>query len=341
MNNFRRFVALLLAVFCVASFAACGKDEAAVTTAAPDSGNHEDKETVDEVVTVPDRGENKIKIAAPADSGGLAFSKLAIDRSYAYSVEQKGITSAVAAEKIKNGEAQVAVLNIADAVSLASQADIKIIAVNTNLVLSVLGKGDTVKGYSDLNGKTVYACGEGTYIQWVIEKTLKDNGIKADIVYASVDEINAKMKSGEAEICILPEFDGTYLANANADAGFVKKFPLLSLWKEDFVPAATCVVARTDYIEANPQYMKELISDFEMATNSGIDNEAGTGYLAQILTQNGYFSDFELAKRAVSAVGFVYLDGEEMKAAIEANVEFYAACGAAIAAPADTAYYGS
>lgn len=340
MKNFKKIVALLLAVVCLASFAACGKDEVAVTTAAPDSGNHEDKETVDEVVTVPDRGENKIKIAATADSGGLAFSKLAIDRSYAYSVEQKGITSAVAAEKIKSGEAQVAVLNIADAVNLASQADIKIIAVNTNLVLSVLGKGDTVKGYEDLDGKTVYVCGEGTYVQWVTEKTLKDNGIKANIVYASVDEINAKMKSGEAEICILPEFDGTRLANENAGAGFVKKFPLLSLWKEDFVPAATCVVARTDYIEANAQYMQGLIADVEMATNSCIDNEAGAGYLATILTENGYFSDYDLARRSISAVAFVYLDGEEMKAAIEANVEFYASCGAQITAPADTAYYG-
>ena len=77
-----------------------------------------------------------------------------------------------------------------------------------------------------------------------------------------------------------------------------------------------------------------------MATNSCIDNEAGSGYLAQILTSNGYFSDFEFAKKSISAVGFVFLGGEEMKAAFEANIEFYADCGAEITAPADSVYYG-
>ncbi len=338
MSNFKRIVALLLVAVCLISVAACGKNENAdVTTTAP-AANHEDKEIPDVEVTVPDRGENKIKIAVPADSGGLAFSKLAIDCGYAYSVEQKGITSATAAEKIKSGEAQVAALTLADAAALSSQADIKIIAINTNLVLSVVASGEGILSCEELDGKTIYACGEGTYVQWVTEKILDDNGVNADVVYATVDEIDAKMKSGEAEICILPEFDGTGLANANE--GFTKKFALTNLWKEDFAPAATCVVARTDYIEANAEYIEELIEKFEMATNSCIDNEAGVGYLAQILTENGYFSDFELAKKSVAAVGFVYLDGEEMKAAFEANVGFYADCGAEITAPADTAYYG-
>lgn len=339
MSRFRKIVALLLVALCFASFAACGKkDDAPTATAASTLENHGDKETQDELPPDPDRGENKVKIAASADGGGLAFSKLAIDRSYAYVVDMKGVTSAAAAEKLKNGEAQVAVLTLADAATLATQADIKIIAINTNLVLSVIGKGDAIKQYQDLDGKTVYASGEGTYIQWVTEKTLKDIGVKANLVYATVDEIDAKMKSGEAEICILPEFDGTRLVSANTD--FVKKFALTKLWKEDFAPAATCVVARADYVASNPENIAELISDIEMATNSCIDNEAGVGYLAQILTAGGYFTDFELAKKSISAVGFVYLSGENLKTAFEANVEFYADCGAQLTAPADTAYYG-
>lgn len=338
MSNFKKTVALLLAVLCLMSVTACGKNENATETTTAAVLNHEDKETQDEEVTVPDRGENKIKIVAPADSGGLAFSKLAVDRSYAYIVEQSGITSAAAAEKIKNGEAQVAVLALADAAALAAQTDIKILAVNTNIVLSVVASGEGTRGCKELNGKTVYACGEGTYVQWVIEEILDDNGVNANIVYATVDDIDAKMKSGEAEICILPEFYATRLANTNE--GFVKKFNLTLFWEEKFTPAATCVVARADYVEANPEYIKEMIADVEMATNSCIDNEAGVGYLAQILTENGYFTDFELAKKSISAVDFVYLSGEEMKAAFEANVEFYAENGADVVAPEDSAYYG-
>lgn len=340
MNNFKKILALLLAAVCLISVSACSKNEnAAVTTTAPAAVNHEDKETQDEEVTVPDRGEDKIKIAAPADAGGLAFSKLAIDCSYAYSVEQKGMTSALAAEKIKNGEKQVAVLTLADAAALSAQIDIKIIAINTSLVLSVVASGDGVLSCKELDGKTVYACGEGTYMQWVLEEILDDNGVDAEIIYATADEIDAKMKSGEAEICILPEFDGTRLANANT--GFSKKFALTAFWKEDFVPAATCVVARTDYVEANADYIEEMIEKFEMATNSCIDNEAGVGYLAQILTANGYFTDFELAQKSISAVGFVYFSGEKLKTEFEANVDFYADCGAEITVPADSAYYGA
>ncbi len=338
MSNFKKTVALLLVALSVLALAACGKEEAANTSTTAVQGNYDDKETQDELPPDPDRGEDKIKIVAPADFSSLAISKLAIDRSYAYVVEQKGITSASAAEKLKNGDAQVAVLPIADAANLAAQTDIKILAVNTNLVLSVVAKEELVKdGYSDLRGKTVYACGEGTYIQWVTEEILKNKGINANVIYTTVEDIDAKMKSGEAEICILPEFDGTRLVNTNK--GFAKKFALTSLWTEDFAPAATCIVARADYVEANPEYIKEFITNAEMATNSCIDNEAGTGYMAQILTSNGYFSDFELAKKSVSAVDFVFLYGEEMKAAFEANIEFYADCGAEITAPADSVYY--
>lgn len=338
MNNFRRIIALMLAVACLASFAACGneKEDTATTTA---FNNYADKEIKEELPPDPDRGEDKIKLVAPADFSGLTFSKLAVDRSYAYTLEQKGVTSAAAAEKLKSGKAQVGVLTLEDAAKLATQTDIKIIAINTNLVLSVIAKGDAVKeGYSDLNGKTVYACGEGTYIRWITDYVFKSKGIKADIVYTTVSDIEAKMKSGEAEICILPEFEGTRLVSANTD--YAKKFPLVSLWDKDFAPAATCIVARADYIAAEPEYFNELLSDVEMAANSCIDNEGGVGYMAQILTANGYFSDFELAKKSISAVGFVYLRGEEMKKTFEANIDFYADNGADVSVPAESVYYG-
>lgn len=338
MSNFKRTVALLIAVLCLFSFAACGKKDGASATTTATAVNLEEKEIIDEPLTAPDMGENKIKIAAPADSGSLAFSKLAVDRGYAYTVEQSGMTSASAAEKIKNGEAQVAVLTLADAALLATQTDVKFIAVNTNLVLSVVASGEGILSCEELDGKTIYACGEDTYVQWVMEDILKNNGVDADIVYSTVDDIDAKMKSGEAEICILPEFHATQLSNTNE--GFAKKFNLTLFWDKDYAPAATCVVARTDYIESNPENIRNMISDVEMATNSCIDNDAGVGYLAQILTGNGYFSDVELAQKAISAVGFVYLRGGEMKNAVQSNLEFYIRNGADIAVPADEAYYG-
>ena len=61
---------------------------------------------------------------------------------------------------------------------------------------------------------------------------------------------------------------------------------------------------------------------------------------ARICKSRGLVPDFELAKKSISAVDFVYLSGEEMKAAFEANVEFYAENGADVVAPEDSAYYG-
>ena len=71
----KRLTALLLAFALIFSFAAC-------------KGGTDDELVINDPVieTTPDR-EDKIKIAVANDPMGIGFTKLSVDRSYAYDVE--------------------------------------------------------------------------------------------------------------------------------------------------------------------------------------------------------------------------------------------------------------
>ena len=327
MINFKRIFAFVLACAMLASLAACNKGENAVTTVP----------VTMEGATVPpmevpdiDRGEEKINIAAPADATGLAFSKLIIDRSYAYNVEIKDVTSASAAEKIKNGEVEIAVVSLADAAKLAAEADIKILAVNSVVKLSLVENGDTLKDVSDLNGKTVYCGVTDAASQAVAKEIFDDNGTKVELIFASAADVEAKMKNSEATICIFAEPDATRIVSANG--GYAKKADLTAAWKKDFAPIQSCIVVRADYAVANPETIMEFAEHIEMCSNSLLD-EAGIGRAALQFVENGYFSSKELAEEAINSCGFVYIDGEEMQALIENNCKFLADNGVEITAP--------
>lgn len=333
MRRIKKFTAAFMALAMLLSFAACGKGDSAVITVQP---TEEGRTVAPAEIPDPDRGENKIKIAAPADASGLAFAKLSLDRSYAYTVEMNGMTSASASEKLKNGEVSVAVLSLEDIAKVSEQTSIKILAVNSYLKLSVVEKGETVKTLSDLKGKTVYCSGEGTCVQWVAEEIFDEYNVNAEIVYLTADELNAKVKSGEAEFCIFAEPDAIRIVAENES--YTKRFDLTAGWKEDFAPVQSCIVARTDYADANPELIKEFLGHIEMCLNF-MPTEGGAGIVAVQLVETGYFSNAQLALDAINACGFTYAENEEMEKIVSENYKFLSRANAEIKVPAETVYF--
>lgn len=326
MKYFKKIFAVILALTMVLSLASCKEEPS-------ESGSEiENAPTVAPVqVSDPDRGEDKIKIAA--SEYDYPFRKLSIDRSYAYEVTAQGVTSASAADMLLKNQVSIASLSLEDAAKVASQADVRILAVTSEVRLSLITKGKEIKDIESLGGRTVYCGGKDTFIQTVTEKVFSDSGVRAELVFLSDGEVAAKIKSGEAECCILQEPEGIVAVSQNADYG--RAFEITGYWKEDYQPVSRCVVARTDFVNENPELVKEFMTHIETCTNS-LATETGALYNATAFIDEGFFTGSELTLSAINSAKHAYHEKEELKEIMAANYEL---AGFETAAPADGVYY--
>ena len=105
--------------------------------------------------------------------------------------------------------------------------DISFAAINTLGVLSILENGNTIESIEDLRGKTIYATGQGSTPEYILNYLLEKNGIdpETDITIEYLTEhteLATRLASGDAAIGLLPEPNVTVAltsaaANGNTD----------------------------------------------------------------------------------------------------------------------------
>ena len=247
-----------------------------------------------------------------------------------------------------NGDADIAAVatNVAATLVNKNPDSIQVLAVNTLGVLYILEKGDTVTSMADLAGKTVYATGEGANPEYVLNYLLTENGVDpaaVDIQWMTAQEVTAHMASSEDGICMLPVPAATALMIQ--DSGVRQALSLTDEWSSvsDGELAMGCIVARTDYIEENPQGVQAFLSAYEdsiayMSDPTNLDAAAG------LVAQYGITANANIAKAAIPQCNLVCLTGDEMKSVLEAyyQVLFDAdptSIGGAL--PYNSFYYGA
>ncbi len=205
---------------------------------------------------------------------GVGAAKLMADNEAAESYDKVAASSTVEADNqavssaLINGDADIAAVatNVAATLVNKNPESIQVLAVNTLGVLYILEKGDTVTSMADLAGKTVYATGEGANPQYVLNYLLTENGVDpadVDIQWMTAQEVTAQMVSSEDGICMLPVPAATALMIQ--DSGVRQALSLSEEWSSvsDGELAMGCIVARTDYIEENPQGVEAFLSAYE------------------------------------------------------------------------------
>lgn len=333
MKILKRLSALMLAMLLLLSFAACG---------GKDGG--EDSDVTDAPETNYER-EVKTKIAALNGPTGLGLAEIKADRSYAYDVEYYSDPQEVGPLLIK-GEVDIAALPLNMAANLYKKTDgkIKMLAINTLGVLHVLSKDDSIKSVADLKGKTVYSSGQGATPEYIVNYILRKNGLEpgkdVTIEYKTAhNELATLAVEGSVDICILPEpFASKVLAK---NESYKRVLDLTAEWGK--VSSAKlsqgCLVARADYIEQNPEIIKEFMSFYEASVNF-VNNENNAG--AVFLAKNGYFDTPQLAADTIPNCNIVFITGEEMKkTATENFTVLFEANPASVGGeiPADALYY--
>ncbi len=285
---------------------------------------------------------------------GVGAAKLMADNETA-AEEDKVIASATVVadnqevnDALISGSADIAAIatNVAATLSAKTDGAIQVLAVNTLGVLYILEKGDSVNSMADLVGKTVYATGQGANPEYVLNYLLTQNGVDpadVDIQWMTAQEVSAKMTSSEQAICMLPVPAATALMIQ--DSSVRQAVSLSDEWDAlgQGSLAMGCVVARTEYVEENPQAVENFLAAYEASINY-MKDEANADQASQLVAQYEITPNAKVAAAAIPQCNLTYLAGQEMRSTLEQYYQvLFQADPAAIGGsmPYDSFYYGA
>ncbi len=228
-----------------------------------------------------------------------------------------------------NKDVDIAAIATNAAANLYAQSDgaIQVLAVNTLGVLYILEKGDTVHSMADLSGKTLYAPSntKGANPEHILNHLLKGNGVdpsEVNIEWLTPQEITVKMTSDHAGICMLPVPAATALLVK--DSGVREAVSLSQAWEEleDSPLPMGCVVARTEYIEENPQGVEGFLSAYEKSIDYINGNEessqlSGPSSPPAMVAQYEFTPNATVAASAIPQCSLTFVTGREMKDMLE------------------------
>lgn len=261
-----------------------------------------------------------------------------------------------------NGSIDIAAVptNVASVLYNKTNGGVKVIAINTLGCLFLLNTGDgTVASFADLGGKTVYAPAQNptfilTYLcqqnglTVVKQPTSNPNEVHIDSTsYAQAADLQKVVSAGTVTLAVLPEPMVTIATNkgkANEPKVDVKvAMDLTQEWDKLPGKANTlvqgCVVVRNEFLEANPTAVANFLKAYENSINYLNTN---TEDAANLIATYKIFENANIAKVAIPKCNVKYVDGAEMKTAINTYLEILQSVnGTSIggAVPGDDFYY--
>lgn len=223
--------------------------------------------------------------------------------------------------KVATGAADIAAVptNVAAMLNAKTNGGISVLCNNTLGVLYIMDKDGSVKSFADLEGKTIWAMGEGSNPQYTLEYLLKKNNVNATVKFAADnDELIAKMASGEAEIAMVPQPAAT---SAAAKTGFKIALDVNAEWEKvnsDCKLIMGCVIVRNEYLEANPNTVDAFLKDYKASIEKV---NADVPAAAALCEQYKIIPAAAIAEKAIPKCNIVYMDGAEMKQGLEGYLQ--------------------
>ena len=314
---------VLVLILALALLAACGEPGAAGETASGSpTQTTSAMQTATEVPTAeptepPAYDEsNPLSVATLAGPTGMGMIQLFDDPAYEVGLytSPDQITT-----KVISGEISVAAVpsNLAAVLYNKLDGGIKIAAVTTMGVLYIVENGDTVSSIADLSGKTIYATGQGSTPEYVLEKILEENGVTdANVQYmgAHADLANA-MAAGEVTLALLPEpFVSTVLAK-NPDVAV--KIDINAEWQKIYgadagMPMGVTIVS--DAMAADAAGMQKLIADCSASVNYVTADSAAA---AKDIVAREIVGSEPIALSAIPRCGISFITGAAAKAILD------------------------
>ena len=227
-----------------------------------------------------------------------------------------------AVQKLISGDLDVACLpsNLGATLYTKTNGNIQILTTVVNGVLYIVENGEEVQSLQDLKGKTIIGSGKGGTPEYVLEVLLKSAGLKlgTDVKVKWLEnhaDVAQKVASKKGAIGLLPE---PQVSAITSKAKTVKvALDLNSLWQEvtgKELPMGI-LVAKKDYIEANPENIEVLLS---LVADSVEDVKGASDEVIQKIVDAGIVPDANLCKKVIPSCSLTCMSAEDSKATISA-----------------------
>lgn len=355
----KRWIALLLALVMVFALAACRNAAEQPTGSPSPSAEQPTDSSAPEPSQEPSPSPSQpvedgaVRLAVLSGPTGMGAAKLLSDADAGTAANRYDyVISADNSELVAgltNGDIDIATVASNVAVNLYNKTDggVKIIALGTRGVLHILeGSGGTdISGIADLAGRTVYAVGQGANPEFILRYLLTESGLDPDadvnIVFADAAEITAKLMSGEIRYAMLPVPAAT-AAIIKGEGKIRAAVDVTEAWDDLYNGSElimTAVVARTQFIEENPQAVAAFLEEYEASidyVNSHVEEAA------QLIAGYGITPNAAIAQQAIPQCHLVFLSGADMAPAIsDYFMVLYSVSPASVggALPDDAIYY--
>lgn len=219
------------------------------------------------------------------------------------------------------GELDVIALptNVAASLYQKTEGKVQIVAVNTLSVLYILENGETVNSIKDLEGKTIYANGQGANPEYILNYLLKANGLtpgeNVTVEFKTPDEIVALMATEDGAICMLPVPNVTAVMMKNANTRIA--VDLAEAWNEVTTEGQIttgCLVVRKEYAEQNPDAMKTFLAEYKESTEYVTANPKEA---SELVAKYEITGSAAIAEAAIPKCNIVCITGDEMKPALD------------------------
>jgi len=311
---------LLLLPLCLLCLAACGvRDQAPAERQTPEAEENAGGETpAAEDITV-----QVMTLKGPSGIGMAAMIEQAAQGDARWEFTLAGSPDEVVAG-FTGGDIMIAALptNLASKLYAKTNGDIVMLAITNygNLYLLQNGNsGQAVASLEDLRGQTLYATGQGSNPQYIVEYLLREAGLDigrdVQVEYKSEHaELAALLASGEVELAVLPEPFVTTAMQKNG--AIVQRLDLNELWSEATGGGQltmTCVAARRDFVEQHPQFVADFLAELEQSIAFARDEVSAA---AQLCETYEIIASAAVAEQAIPRCSLAFIQGADMQPAL-------------------------
>ena len=227
----------------------------------------------------------------------------------------------VVQSRLINGELDIAALptNLAALLHNRTDGEITMIAMSRMSVLYILqAPGEDIQTLEDLRGRTLLTAGQGSMQEHVMNFLLGQAGIdpQTDIdidFQAEHPLVVALMLDGRAPAALLPQPFVTTLMAQNPE--FTRALSIDDEWAAatgGIELAMSCIVVRTDFLEGNPQAVRDFLEDFAASIDFAVNQPEQAAEMIgefEIMPQ-------QIALAALPHSAIASVTGPEMKAAV-------------------------
>ncbi len=270
-----------------------------------------------------------VRVAALKGPTAMGMVKMMKEKTDAYEFTLVADPTEIA-PLVLQGKVDIAAIpaNLAAVLYNKTEGGVKVLNVNTLGVLYILARGDDIQTVADLKGRTLYASGKGATPEYALDYILKGNGLDPEkdltIEFKTVhQECLAALLQDENAAALLPQPFATVAQiqakqqDAPVDLNIVldlnEEWNALQAGVESPSTLITGVaIARADFIEQNPDAVKQFMADYADSVAFVNDDNAAA---AQLI---GEFDIFQAgpAEKALPYCKIVFIAGEEMRTAL-------------------------